>query len=100
MMSHEIAYDFINQEISLLRRQSYSDLVARIGKCEHKEFVATDGNRYQVETEVFWDSPGLFGFKRGADIRVLVSADGGGISTVFPVSDSFIMAPDGSFVGE
>jgi len=92
-MGHEIAYDFINEEMSLLRTQPYADLVSRIGKPEHKEFVAHDGNRYQLETEVFWDS------KTGGDIRVMVCADGGGVSAFLPVSDSFIMAPDGSLVG-
>jgi hypothetical protein len=52
-MSHEIAYEFINQEISLLRRQSYADLVAKIGKAKHQEFLAHDGSRYLLETEVF-----------------------------------------------
>jgi hypothetical protein len=92
-MGHEVAYDFINQEISSLRTQSYADLVARIGKTEHKEFLAHDGNRYLLEIEIFWDS------KKGGDIRVMVCADGGGVSAVFPVSDAFIMAPDGTIVG-
>jgi len=92
-MSHEIAYDFINQEIARLRKKPYSELVANIGKPDCKEFLAPDGNRYQLETEVFWDS------KRGCDIHVIVSADGGKVSAFLPVSDSFIMAPDGSLIG-
>ena len=92
-MSHEIAYYFINQEISLLRRQSYPDLVAKIGKTKHQEFLAHDGSRYLLETEVFWDS------KKGGDIRVMVCAEGGGVSAVFPVSDAFVMAADGTIAG-
>ena len=92
-MGHEIAYDFINQEMAQLRMLPYAVLAARIGQCEHKEFVANDGQRYQLETEVFWDS------KKGGDIRVMVCVDGGGVSAFLPVSDDFIMAPDGSLVG-
>ena len=99
-VNHKIAYDFISKEITVLRAQTYADLVERIGKCEHKEFVGQDGNLYQLEIEVLYDSGGLFGLKRGSDIRVMVCADGGGVSAMLPVSDSFIMAPDGSFVGE
>jgi len=93
-MGHEAAYDFINQEISSLRTQAYADLVARIGKAAHNEFLAHDGNSYLMETEIFWDS------KKGGNIRVTVCVDGGGVSAVFPVSDAFIMAPDGTIVGE
>jgi hypothetical protein len=92
-MGHEIAYDFINQELTLLRRQPYVDLVAKIGKAEHKEFVAHDGNRYQLETEVFWDS------RRGGDIRVTACADGGGVSAVVTLCEAFVMDPDGTIVG-
>jgi hypothetical protein len=92
-MGHEIAYDFINAEIAHLRLQPYARLVEKIGKTEHKEFVAHDGNRYQIETEVLWDS------KRGGDILVMVCADGGGVSAFLPVSDSFVMTPDGSLIG-
>jgi hypothetical protein len=92
-MSHEVAYEFINEEISLLRLQSRSDLVAKIGKTERKEFLAHDGNRYLLETEVFWDS------RKGGDIRVMVCADGGGVSAILPACNDFIMAPDGTIIG-
>jgi hypothetical protein len=92
-MGHEIAYDFINQEIAILRSKHHAELAEKIGKPECKEYIAHDGNRYQLETEVFWDS------KKGGDLHVVVSADGGGVSAFRPVSDSFIMAPDGSLIG-
>ena len=88
-MSHEVAYEFINQEISSLHTQSYADLVARIGKAEHKEFLAHDGNHYVLEVEIFWDS------KKGGDIRVMVCADGGGMSAFVPLCEDFVMAPGG-----
>jgi len=93
-MSHEIAYDFINEEISQLRCKPYADLVERIGNPEHKDLLTHDGNRYQLEIEVFWNS------RKGGDIRVMVCADGGGVSAFVPVCDDFVMTPGGSFVGK
>jgi len=43
---------------------------------------------------VFWDS------KKGGDIRVMVAADDGGLRSFIPQTYDFIMAPDGSFIGE
>jgi len=34
------------------------------------------------------------------DVRVLVAVDDGGMYAFKPLTDSFILAPDGSFVGE
>jgi len=47
-----------------------------------------------MEKQAFW------GDKKGVDIRVLVSIDDGGWGSLFPMTQSLIMAPDGSFVGE
>lgn len=92
-MGHEIGYDFINHEIALLRTTPYAELAAKIGKPECKELVGPDGKRYQIETVVFWES------KTGGDLHVIVCADGGGISAFLPISDSFVMSPDGSLMG-
>ncbi|QDV61102.1 hypothetical protein [Crateriforma conspicua] len=91
------------------RDWSYDTLAAEIDRTRkahdclhHTEGVFGDGTEYQLEFNVFWDD------KRGGDIRVC-----GDISTepqrrlfrILPIhlpdaTDSFIMAPDGSFVGE
>jgi hypothetical protein len=48
-----------------------------------------------VETEAFWDD------RKHGHLRVLVAVDDGrGWSAVSPVCDNFIIAPDGSFIGE
>jgi hypothetical protein len=49
---------------------------------------------YRVETETRWDS------KAGGDVRVIVAVDGPGTSTFRPLTGTFIMSADGSFVGE
>ena len=91
------------------RDWSYDTLAAEIDRTRkahdclrHTQGVFDDGTEYQLEFNVFWDD------KRGGDIRVC-----GNIATesqrrllrILPIylpdaTDSFIMSPDGSFVGE
>jgi hypothetical protein len=52
------------------------------------------GIEYQVEIVAFWDD------KPHGDLRVSGGVDDGGWRALHPLSDDFIMAPDGSFVGE
>jgi hypothetical protein len=52
------------------------------------------GAWYQIEVEAFWDG------RRDKNLRVLASIDDGGWSAIHPITDSFIIAPGGTFVGE
>ena len=90
----QIAATLIAEELKQLRTLAYRDLAARVGDCEHKEVIGADGKTYQLETEVFWDG------KKGGDVHVMVAADDGGWSVFKPLTDSFVIAPDGHFVGE
>jgi hypothetical protein len=58
------------------------------------EVIGESGTRYQFEVESAWDS------RRSRALRVMVSIDDMGLSAVAPVSDDFIIRPDGSIVGE
>jgi hypothetical protein len=72
----------------------YPKLVARIGTDDHVTMAGASGAEYQLEVQVFWeDEP------RG-NVRVIGSIDDGGLRAFFPLTKSFIMAPDGTFVGE
>jgi hypothetical protein len=78
-----------------LRTRSYAELVeALVGRQEVREIVAASGVTYQVEAHSLWDDR-----KRG-HLRVMVAVDDGGWRAFLPLSESFIVAPDGSFVGE
>ena len=59
------------------------------------EVTAGDGRACQVEIDALWDQS-----KPEGNIRVLVMIDDGRWRTFFPVSTDFVVAPDGSFVGE
>jgi hypothetical protein len=93
-MGHQVAYALIDGWLKELRQRSYQDLVSLIGHPQTKQLRGEDGKQYQLEAQVFWDG------KKGADLRVMVAGDDGGWRAFMPLSDDFIMAPDGSFVGE
>jgi hypothetical protein len=77
-----------------LRSETYESLVRRIDRPETRVLRADSGVEYQAEVTVFWD-----GGKRN-DARVIVGVDDGGFRAVMPLTRDFIVAPDGSFVGE
>jgi hypothetical protein len=103
------AREILDREIAALRRQPYEELRARIPRVRRRilfvqlmegsgsethEVTGASGVVYQVESQVFWDGT------PEDDIRVMVAIDDGGLSAVKPITDDFIVAPDGSFVGE
>jgi hypothetical protein len=79
-----------------LRALSYQSLVDRLlGEVETEEIRGESGVTWQVEIQAFWDSG------RPGNLRVLVGVDDGGWRSSFsPLDRAFIIAPDGSFVGE
>ena len=77
-----------------LRMKGRRELEQLLKEPETAELVGPSGKTYQTEAQAFWDD------KKGYDLRVLVSIDDGGWSAIAPMTDSFIVAPDGSFVGE
>ena len=59
------------------------------------DIAGTKGNDCCIEINAFWDD------KPNGDVRVTFSIDDGSSWRAFvPVTDSFIIAPDGSIVGE
>lgn len=87
---------FLGEVIAELRAQSYPALVAKyLGETEVRSALGTSGVDYQIEIQGVWDrgKPG--------DLRILAGIDDGSFrSALRPLTDDFIMAPDGSFVGE
>jgi hypothetical protein len=82
-----------------LRELSYSELLRRYSRDEGNESVweeaeGPSGTRYQLKLEAFWDNG-------PPNLRVWVAADDGTRwSFMRPVTTTFIIQPDGSFVGE
>jgi hypothetical protein len=85
----------LTAEMESLRQLSYQQLVERLlDRVETLEVLSEPGTRYQVELQGVWDA-------RPDDVlRILGSVDDGGWSAFVPLTDDFLIAPDGSFVGE
>jgi len=76
------------------RRRSYEELRQLLGSQTTDEATGPSGVKYQLEVEVFWDN------KPNGNLRVLGAVDDGGWRAFMPITDDFIIAPDGRFIGE
>ena len=93
-MNKAVAREILTRNLSTWRVKPYAELAKLIDKAQTTEVIGPDKKTYQMEIQVFWDS------KRGKDIRVLGAIDDGGFRAFFPLSDSFILSPNGKFIGE
>ena len=89
------AREVLAAQLASLRQLSYQQLVERLlDREETVEVVGASGACYQLELQGLWDA-------RPNDVlRVLGSVDDGGWRAFVPLTDSLLVAPDGSFVGE
>jgi hypothetical protein len=94
-VNKEEAKEILGRELAEYRRRSYGGLLSLLDGCETFERRGPSGVTYQIEVQVFFDD------EEGLNLRVTGAIDDGGWrSTMSPLCDDFIMAPDGSFVGE
>jgi hypothetical protein len=91
-MNKAEALEILRQHLSSWRGRSYEEISGCIGEAHTFEASGPSGSRYQGEIQAFWDGP------PNSDIRVIGSIDDGGWRAFLPLSDSFILARDGSFV--
>ena len=81
-------------QLAQYRSRSYTDLQRLLTTRDTPNARGESGIVYQLVFDAFWDD------KRRGHLRVMGSIDDGGIRAFFPLCDSFIMAPDGTFIGE
>lgn len=96
------AEEWVAEQISRLRGSSYEELLAHLDQPIHEELCAASGITLIRETQVFWDGA------RDGPLRIMVdiwdSRSGikrrwwRGLRSL--AVDDFILAPDGTFVGE
>ena len=75
------------------REGSYRELCRAVGQSRRFEATGESGLSYQGDVQVWDDKP------NGA-IRVMASIDDGGWRAWVPLTEDFVRAPDGTFVGE
>ena len=93
-MNEDVAYVLIDAELRRLLELPYSEISNLVGAPEMKQVVGDDGISYQLEIEAIWDING------DEDIRVIVSVDDGGWRQLKPLTQDFVIRPDGSYVNE
>jgi len=84
----------LQAQLAERRSRSYADLQARVGSVDAYEVTGTSGAVYQIEVDTMWHG------RDRNNILVVASIDDGGLRAFVPLCDSFIVAPDGSLVGE
>jgi hypothetical protein len=93
-MDKEKAAAVLAAQLRLYRNRSYAELKDLLGQVDAYEVTMPGGSSYQIEIQVFWDS------KSNGNIRVIGAIDDGKWRAFSPLSDDFIMTPDGAFLGE
>ena len=94
-MNDEEAKMVLDDVAAEVRSQPYRTLVARyLHESDERTVVAESGVQYQVEVQAFWDG------SQPGNLRVIIAIDDGGWRAFSPLSTDFIVASDGSFVGE
>ena len=93
-MNKEKAGAVLSEVLKPYRAKSYAELKTLIGQIDVHEIENAEGSDYQIEILVYWDK------KPNGDICVSGGVDDGGWSTFSPLGEDFILAPDGSFIGE
>jgi hypothetical protein len=93
-MNKQEAKNFLKETLQNYKKCSYGKLQTRVGEIETCQVNGESGTQYQVEVQVMWDD------EHQQNIRVMGAIDDGGWRAFLPLTDSFIMAPGGSFVGE
>jgi len=82
-------------ELSRYRAKSYGELVRTLlGKQDTYEIAGPSGIKYQVEIQAIWDG------KPNDVLRVMGAIDDGGVRAYAPLSECFLIGPNGQFIHE
>lgn len=88
------AREIAEKDLQFYRGMSYEALEQKIGYPESFERVSERGEPYQIEFDFFYDDVA------NKTIRVLAAVSYSAWTDFFPVSNDFIIASTGEFVGE
>lgn len=82
--------------IAALRSEPYQVVVSDfLNRSVHEEVLGADGTPYDIEVQAFWDR-----VRQPGDLRVMVAVDSNRRGMRRLTTEAFIMAPNGTFVGE
>ncbi len=93
-MNKEEAKTILEKLLSAYREKSYKELQYLLETQDTSKVTAESGVKYQIEFQAVWDD------KKDGDIRIMGAIDDGGLRAFMPLTDDFIMSPNGDFVDE
>lgn len=91
-MDENEAQELLTRQLDRYRTRSHRELQSLITEPHVMELAGPSGTRYCIELQANWDH------HVGGDLRVIGSIDDGGWRAFKPLSDDFIMRPDGTLV--
>jgi hypothetical protein len=84
----------LSAELARYRKRSFRELLILLKEIETFERSSPSGTIYQLEIQAVWDDSSQ------QTLRVMGAIDDKGLRVYRPLSDDFLMRPDGSFAGE
>jgi len=94
-MDNQEAQAILSRYLGEYRKRSYADLAEFVDLPKDLfEIVGDSGVTYYLDIYAFWDDKAL------RHVRLCGAIDDAGWRAFFPLTDSFILAPDGTFIGE
>lgn len=93
-MNKEEAKTVLNTLLARYRAKSYNDLHYLLNEQDTSEVVAESGTKYQLEIQAVWDD------KKDGNLRVIGAIDDVGLRSFMPLTNDFIISPNGKFIGE
>ena len=93
-MDNDEALAILERHLEQYRRLSFAELLGLLDGPRTFEVVGPGGTTYQLEFEADWDD------ETRVHLRVSGAIDDGGWRACAPLTRDFIVAPDGSFIGE
>ena len=93
-MDKDEAREILTEALAPYRTQTYELLQRLLDEQDYALITSDSGVEYNLKIHAVWDS------RSGGDLRVFGEIDDGGLRWFCPLCNDFIIAPDGTFVGE
>lgn len=95
MFDKNEATNLLENEVDFERKKPYAYFL-QLAETRNEEIRSVGGSKtdYIITVEAFFED------KKEKTVRVLLNIDEKGAASFVPMSRDFIMAPDGTFVGE
>ena len=94
-MNKNEARAVLKAELEKYRKRSYESLTELLDQLDAYEVQGPSGVTYQLEIQAVWDG------EPNSHLRVMGGIDDGGLRSAFsPLTEDFILTPEGDFVVE